>query len=175
MDIPRIKRQARGRAFELRHGVIGGGRTELFGRVRVSRPHGGARLILARHVSLYQDVGFFIDSPTATVEIGNDTYINRRSEITCLDRVTIGGRCAISWDVLITDTDYHSLGGSASVSPVWIGDHVWIGAKATILKGVAVGDGAVIAAGSVVTKDVPAASLAAGNPARVVRQGVSWR
>jgi len=58
--------------------------------------------------------------------------------------------------------------------PVTIGDQVWIGTGATVLAGVTIGDGAVIAAGSVVAAAVPGRTLAAGNPARVVRQDVSW-
>ena len=58
--------------------------------------------------------------------------------------------------------------------PVVIGNHVWIAAGAMILKGVTIGDGAVIAAGAVVTKDVPAYCLAAGVPARVIRENVLW-
>jgi acetyltransferase-like isoleucine patch superfamily enzyme len=57
-----------------------------------------------------------------------------------------------------------------SKGPVIIGDNVWIGDKATILPGVSIGNGAVIAANAVVTKDVPAYSVAAGNPARIIKQ-----
>ena len=59
-------------------------------------------------------------------------------------------------------------------SPVVIHDHVWVGARVTILKGVEIGEGAVVAAGSVVTHDVPAHALVGGNPARVIRQDVDW-
>lgn len=52
---------------------------------------------------------------------------------------------------------------------------VWICAKATILKGVTIGDGAIVAAGAVVTKDMPAYSLVAGNPARVIKENVIWK
>ncbi len=55
-----------------------------------------------------------------------------------------------------------------------IGDWVWIGCRATVLKGVTIGDGAVVAAGSVVTRDVPPAALVGGNPARVLRERVTW-
>ena len=58
--------------------------------------------------------------------------------------------------------------------PLTIGDHVWIGTGAMVLGGVTIGDGAVVAAGSVVTKDVPGKVIVAGNPARVVREDVSW-
>lgn len=86
-----------------------------------ARPE-AATLKLARHVTLYQSVRLFIDSPEAVIEIGNDTHLNRRAEITCKDRVTIGEGFAISWDVLITDTDYHQISGSGSVVPVKIGN-----------------------------------------------------
>lgn len=147
---------------------------ELFGAVKINNPSGLGVLRLSRHLQLYQGVHFFLDSSEAEVNIGLGTYLNRRTEITCKRSVTIGERCAISWDVLITDTDYHQLGEGEHTAPVRIGDRVWIGAKAMILKGVTVGDGAVIAAGSVVTKDVPGGALVAGNPARVVRENVSW-
>lgn len=58
--------------------------------------------------------------------------------------------------------------------PVEIGNNVWIGVGATILKGVTIGDGAIIAAGSVVTKDIPARCLAAGVPAKVIKTDVEW-
>jgi acetyltransferase-like isoleucine patch superfamily enzyme len=57
---------------------------------------------------------------------------------------------------------------------VRIGDHVWIGARAAVLKGVTIGDGAIVAAGAMVTHDVPARALVAGVPARLVREGVEW-
>jgi acetyltransferase-like isoleucine patch superfamily enzyme len=73
------------------------------------------------------------------------------------------------------DTDFHRVDGRASAdAPVSIGNRVWIGAGAKILKGVSIGDGAVIAAGAIVTRDVPAGALVAGNPAQVIREGVTW-
>jgi acetyltransferase-like isoleucine patch superfamily enzyme len=69
------------------------------------------------------------------------------------------------------DTDQHELPGAGLVvRPVAIEDRVWIGARAIILKGVTVGHDAVVAAGSVVTRDVPPRTVAAGVPARVVRR-----
>ena len=113
------------------------------------------------------------------IEIGDYTgasavVISSRSE------VKIGKHCAIGGNVRIFDHDFHSLDagvrrglrpGIEPVSkPVQIGNDVFIGAQSTILKGVTIGDRAVIGLGSIVTKDVPADCVAAGNPAVIIRQ-----
>jgi acetyltransferase-like isoleucine patch superfamily enzyme len=109
--------------------------------------------------------------PGARISIGNGTYLNRNAEVVAAQRVTIGRDCKIARDVIIMDTDQHELPGSGMVAkPVHISDHVWIGSRAIVLKGVTIGPGAVVAAGSVVTKDVPAGAVVAGIPARTVRE-----
>jgi acetyltransferase-like isoleucine patch superfamily enzyme len=109
--------------------------------------------------------------PGARIAIGNGTYLNRNTEIVAAESVTIGRDCKIARDVLIMDTDQHELPGSMLVTrPVSIGDRVWIGSRAIVLKGVTIGTGAVVAAGSVVTKDVPPHTVVAGVPARVMRE-----
>ena len=102
---------------------------------------------------------------------GTARTLNRNTEVVAAQSVTIGRDCKIARDVIIMDTDQHELpGGGLVVRPVEIEDRVWIGARAIILKGVTVGHDAVIAAGSVVTRDVPPRTVAAGVPARVVRR-----
>jgi acetyltransferase-like isoleucine patch superfamily enzyme len=76
---------------------------------------------------------------------------------------------------MIRDDDEHYVGDGSPTAPVTIGDHVWLGTRAIILKGVTIGDGALVAAGAVVTKDVPPKTLVGGVPARVIREGVDWR
>jgi len=107
----------------------------------------------------------------ATIRIGNGTYLNRNVEIVAAKAVTIGRDCKIARDVIIMDTDQHALTtGELLAEPVVIEDRVWIGARAIVLKGVTVGHDAVIGAGSVVTRDVPARAVVAGVPARLLRQ-----
>lgn len=114
----------------------------------------------------------------AAVEFGEGSYITANARILANERISIGAACAISWDVLIMDHDAHWLEIAGvprrSVAPITIEDHVWIGAKATILKGVTLGKGSVVGAGSVVTKDVPPGAVAAGVPAAVVAEGAEW-
>lgn len=102
------------------------------------------------------------------------SYINSGCKIICSRAISIGDRCAIAHDFTVLDSNFHAIDGSRSAESVVIGDHVWIGTRVTVLKGVSIGNDAVIAAGSVVTKDVPAGSLAAGVPARVIREHVVW-
>lgn len=143
-------------------------------RVRVSRGAPGTRLVLGDQVYLHRDVGFYLDAPGALVEVGDRTFVNRRTEIVAQERVTIGADCLLGWDVWIADTDYHRVDGASPVSPVTVGDRVWIGSGARVLKGVTIGEGAVVAAGALVTRDVPERALVSGLPARVVREGVTW-
>jgi acetyltransferase-like isoleucine patch superfamily enzyme len=107
----------------------------------------------------------------ALIEVGDGTYLNRNVEIVAARSVKIGRDCKIARDVLIMDTDQHALpGDELTIKPVEIQDRAWIGAKSIVLKGVTIGRDAVVAAGSVVTKDVPSGTVVAGVPARVVRR-----
>lgn len=73
------------------------------------------------------------------------------------------------------DRDYHKLNNDTEkTSPIHIGNHCWIGCNCIVLKGVTIGDGAVVAAGSVVTKNIPPNTLVAGNPAKIIKENVSW-
>jgi acetyltransferase-like isoleucine patch superfamily enzyme len=111
------------------------------------------------------------------ITIGNKTVIHKKTIVRSMESVTIGNHCDIGGEVYIQDHNSMSLNyserrrleGSISHKPVIIGDDVWIGRRSMIMKGVTIGDRAIIAAGAVVTHDVPADSVAAGNPAKIVK------
>ena len=134
-----------------------------------------AQLTLHGDVILYEGVGVRV-TEGAKLSIGDHTYINRSASIDCTQEITIGDYSAISDNVQILDSDFHPINGKISTmsKPVHIGNHVWIGRSAIILKGVTIGDGAIVGAGSVVTRDVPPGCLVAGNPARVIKENVEW-
>lgn len=160
-----------------------GRRLKVSGRHRISRCK-DTKLVIGDRVMLYEGVNFYLDRPGAEITIGDRTYINRRTEIMSKKSVRIGSDCAISWDVVITDTDYHqiiddesaipSAAGTDPDRPVRIGNNVWIGCRSVVLKGVQIGNGAIVAAGSVVTKNVEPHTLVAGVPAKVVKRNVRW-
>ncbi len=103
------------------------------------------------------------------LEIGNGSYLNRNTLIVCEESVSIGKNCKIAWDVIIMDSDLHPIASSPILhKPVQIKDEVWIGCRCIILKGVTIGQGAVIAAGSVVTKNIPPFTIWGGAPAKFI-------
>lgn len=104
-------------------------------------------------------------------------FFNKGTEVFCASRIEIGEGCAISRNVSIRDYDAHVIEDAEYhiAKPIKIGNHVWIGERAMIRKGVTIGDGAVIASGAIVTHDVPAGSVVAGIPARVLKRDVVWR
>jgi acetyltransferase-like isoleucine patch superfamily enzyme len=107
----------------------------------------------------------------ATLEIGENVYLNSGAHVFARRFIRIGDHSRIAEDSYISDTDFHEVapGEPPRVAPITIGRNVWIGRKAIVLPGVTIGDHAVVAAGAIVTKDVPARSVVAGVPARVLR------
>lgn len=103
-------------------------------------------------------------------------FFNEHVQVTAGDIVEIGDDCAIGRDVVIRSYDGHTVVDQnyQICKPIKIGNHVWIGQGANILKGVNIEDGAIVAANAVVTKDVPAKSAVAGNPAKVVKENINW-
>lgn len=151
-----------------------GARLRVRGRVRVRATAPRCGVILGDDVNIYSGMTFYLDAPGARIEIGDKTGFNRDCKLMARDRIAFGVNCAVGWEVQIMDDDGHEFNGRRGSAPVIIGDHVWIGSRAMIMKGVTVGDGAVIAAGSVVTRDVAPGSLVGGAPARELRGAVTW-
>ncbi|UJB67903.1 acyltransferase [Acaryochloris sp. 'Moss Beach'] len=129
----------------------------------------------------------FFERPGARVLIGQQTFIGK-SHVVASKCISIGNNVLISWGVTIADHNSHSIiyseraldiidwqngkkdWSNVVCETVTICDRAWIGFNASILKGVTVGEGAIIAAGAVVTRDVPPWTIVGGNPAKVIRE-----
>ncbi|MEM6692840.1 MAG: acyltransferase [Planctomycetota bacterium] len=127
------------------------------------------------------------DREGAAILIGKRTFVGK-SDLVAATKIEIGDDVMVSWGVTIVDHDSHSIyfderkhdvlnwiGGSkdwesVATKPVQICDKSWIGMHAIILKGVTIGEGSVVAAGSVVARDVPPWVVVAGNPAKVIKE-----
>ena len=116
--------------------------------------------------------------PGGNLVLGSNSYLNRNATIVCSGMIEVGENVAISQNVVIRDSDIHHIivdgKDIPNTAPIHIGNNVWIGTSAVILKGVTIGDGAVVAAGTVVTKDVPSNCLVAGNPAKIIKENIQW-
>lgn len=105
------------------------------------------------------------------LRFGDRVFVNVGTTIISVEAITVGSDVAFASEVYVIDSDSHGVEGREHrQAPVVIGDGCWIGARAMILPGVTLGKRVLVAAGAVVTRDVPDDCLVAGNPARVVRQ-----
>jgi len=145
--------------------------------------HGSGRITLGDDVTFGGQPVFLFGNrgegfPELTV--GDHTFLGHLVSISCASSVRIGKHCLLAGGVQISDYDGHPVDAGRrragdptppeGIRPVTIGDDVWIGASAIVLKGVTIGDRSVVGAGAVVTRDVPPDVVVAGNPARVVKQ-----
>jgi len=128
------------------------------------------------HANLHSRVKLFAER-AARIEIGASTRIHGTC-LHALERITIGKGCLIAGNSQIFDSNGHDLAfpevekrleTKGTTEPVMIGDHVWIGLNCIVLPGVTIGEGTVVGAGSVVTRDLPPFTVAGGNPARVLK------
>lgn len=142
-------------------------------------------ILLCNNVCLY---GTLSSQSGGKITLGDNTRLGKNSIIRSVENVSVGSYTAISDGVIITDNNNHpldptfrrtmkldSLGGemrmwkNSEFAPIVIGENVWIGENSRIQKGVHIGDNAIVAAGAIVTKNVPANSVVAGIPAKVIK------
>jgi galactoside O-acetyltransferase len=144
----------------------------------------GNRLLVGEDSIVNADIRF--EASGGEIRIGSRSFIGR-SNLVCYRSITIGDDVIMSWGVTIVDHDSHSIDWAnrrddvrdwgqgrknwehVTQAPVVVADKAWIGFNVNILKGVTIGEGAVIGACAVVTRDVAPYSVVVGNPARVVR------
>lgn len=150
---------------------------------RIPYIRGQGQIYLGEQVYLSGKISIHMSAKTPgvtpTLKIGDRTFIGHDCAITLRHGISIGSECLLAGGILIQDNDGHPLDATRrragepvsaqEVAPVEIGDGVWIGRRSMILKGIHIGDNAVIGAASVVTRDVPANTVVAGNPARVIK------
>ena len=134
------------------------------------------RLRIGRDTLL--EPGVWLTAPgQARIHIGSGTFLNQRVMVAALELVEIGDHCMFANGCFVTDADHRvddlerpiTWQGFTSKGPTRIGDNVWCGANVVVTSGVTIGERCVIGANSVVNRDLPPFSVAAGAPARVIR------
>jgi acetyltransferase-like isoleucine patch superfamily enzyme len=134
------------------------------------------RLEIGEHV-LFEPGVWITAGPDAHIRIGAGSFLNLGVMIAAQERVEIGAHCMLANGCLVTDADHRfddpdvpvPWQGFTPKGPTRLGDNVWLGAHVVVTGGVSIGERAVIGANSVVTGDIPARTIAAGVPARVLR------
>lgn len=123
---------------------------------------------------------FSTHSPQAVISIGRNCGFSG-TVIGATQRIIIGDNVLCGANTTITDFDWHPLdptqrlnGKAVDSRPVIVGNNVWLGLNVVLLKGVRIGDNSVIAAGSVVTQDIPANVIAGGSPCKILKEKAEW-
>lgn len=117
----------------------------------------------------------------SVIKIGDKTTIEE-ARVTSFEpyKIEIGEDCMFSADIVIMNTDVHRIYDvdtglkTNQGKEISIGNHVWLGIRTTVLKGVSIGDNSIVAAGSIVTKDVKANTIVSGNPAKQIKENKNW-
>ena len=162
--------------------VIRGNNTEINGLIEKRSPDS---VIMIGNDCLISGK-LYTETAESRIVVGNNVFIGGDTIIDCVKEITIEDDVLIAYQCILADSNNHSISYSirkndladwkkgkhdwsiTTSAPVRICQGAWLGARAIILKGVTIGEGAVVGAGSVVTKDVPAYVVVAGNPARIV-------
>ena len=127
------------------------------------------------------NLSIILDNEGSEIRIGNKTSI-AKAQIVSLEpyKIEIGEDCMLSYDIEIRNTDSHKIYDKNTNQRIKegksinIGNHVWLGMRAVILKGVNIGNNSIVAGGSIVTKDVKANTIVSGNPARQIKENIYW-
>lgn len=163
----RIDRHAARGGFYVRHPIEG----------EVLEALADGRLTIGEGAHLEPGCWFTL-GPQARISIGRGTYLNRETMLAAHDEITIGDHTMFANHCFIGDALHRyddpelpiTWQGFTSKGPVRIGSNVWLGKGVVVTSGVEIGDRAVIGANSVVTRDIPAATIAAGVPAKPIRE-----
>ena len=140
-------------------------------------------ILIGNNVSIRANCHFSIKGNDCKIEIGDNTSMTSSVILEVNEdnqSIVIGSDCMFSNHVVIRTNDSHFIyekGSDTRINPpksVVIGNHVWIAAWVTVLKGVQIGKGCIIGLGSIVTRNIPDYSLAVGSPAKVVKSDVEW-
>jgi maltose O-acetyltransferase len=147
---------------------------------RLPRVYGRPRITNLGQIVIGDKFRFFsqtvtsemVTHPGGRIEIGSNVFINYAASLSAHRLVRIGDGCQLGSYACLMDNDYHRVEDRSQPGqsdPIVLGNNVWLGVRVIVLKGVTIGENAVIGAGSVVTRDIPANCLAAGVPAKVIR------
>lgn len=152
--------------WHLRKALEIGAQPTVLGRPRVD----GTNMVIGDHFQIWSAHRMTLITGWGQITIGDRVFINSGAIIFSACEVTIGNDVAIANEAYVMDSDSHGVEGRpVKEAPVRIGDGTWVGARAIILPGVTIGRRCLIAAGAVVSRDVPDDTLVGGNPGRVIR------
>lgn len=169
-------------------GLRQGGNTVLIPRsaqcdnLRITFRGNGNKVVVGNGCKFKQTNAIYIQGDGNRLFIGDNVTFDQDVSIVMAEgtRCEIGSDCIFAKGVRIRTSDQHSIFDSGGTrinhaKDVLIGNHVWLGASVIVMKGVTIADGSVVGMDSMVTRDIPAYSIAVGKPAKVIKDGIRWQ
>ena len=137
---------------------------------------GKGATLSVRGCFIMRDGAYVTIEPDATLSLKDGT-LNNGGKISCFSKIVLGKNVRLSEGVILRDSDNHEVlrDGYVKTAPITIGNSVWVGLRAIILKGVTIGDGSIVAAGALVNKPVPPHTLVGGVPAKTLSSDITWK
>jgi acetyltransferase-like isoleucine patch superfamily enzyme len=153
--------------WQLRHCTSVGTAATVLGNPRVD----ATDLTIGDHFQIWSAHRQTLITGWGRIRMGDRVFVNSGAVVFSASEIVIGNDVALANEAYLMDSDSHGVEGRpVKEAPIRIGDGTWIGARAMVLPGVTIGSRCLVAAGAVVSRDVPDDTLVAGNPARVVRE-----
>lgn len=159
------------------------GRQSLLNRIILIIHGSNNKITIGENCKIGRNCKLYLFGNNLELTIGDGTTFNHDDELLVQEdntKIIIGNDCMFSHHINVRTSDAHSIFSLSGerinlAKNVIIGNHVWVTPHCVIQKGVTIKESAIIATGSIVTKDVPAHSVVAGMPAKVVRENIEWR
>lgn len=150
--------------------------------LRITFRGNGNKVVVGNGCKFKQTNAIYIQGDGNRLFIGDNVTFDQDVSIVMAEgtRCEIGSDCIFAKGVRIRTSDQHSIFDSGGTrinhaKDVLIGNHVWLGASVIVMKGVTIADGSVVGMDSMVTRDIPAYSIAVGKPAKVIKDGIRWQ
>lgn len=166
-----------------RNNIVKIGKGTMIHNSRIRIRGNNNKIVIGENCKIRSNCSFWIQGDNCSIKLGNNVTMQHANHFNAQENgrcITIGDNCMLSNNIIVRTSDAHGIFDMETkqrlneAKDVTIGEHVWIAPNSRIMKGAVIEDGAVIGSNTMVSKHIPANSLAVGMPAKVVKENILW-